>query len=73
MTLACVIDIYSRKILYSGISNTLNTSSCVDATTEEGRLYGSPEFINTGQGFELPPGAFVAAVTASGARLSMDG
>ena len=48
--------------------------SCfADATTEAVRLYDSPEFINTDQRLHLPPGAFLAAITASGASLSMDG
>ena len=37
------------------------------------RLYGSTGIINTDQGLLLPPGSFVAAVTVSGAKLSMDG
>ena len=71
--LTYVMDIYSRKILSSVISNTLDASFCVDAYIEAVRLYGAPEIINTDQGPQLPSGAFVAAVAASGARLSMDG
>ena len=67
------MDNNSRKNLSRRISNTLDASFCVDAATEAARLYGSPEVINTDQGSQLPPGAFVAAVTASGARLSMVG
>jgi putative transposase len=36
-------------------------------------LYGAPEIINTDQGSQFTSDAFVAAVAASGARLSMDG
>ena len=71
--LACVMDIYSRKILSSVISNTLDASFCVEAYTEAVRLYGAPEIINTDQGSQFTSDAFVAAVAASGARLSMDG
>ena len=71
--LTCVIDIYSRKILSSVISNTLNASFCVDAYIEAVRLYGTPEIINTDQGSQFTSDAFVAAVATSGARLSMDG
>ena len=73
MTLACVIDSYSRKNLSIRILNTLDASFCLDLYTEAVRLYGAPGIINTDQGFELPPGAFVSAVVPSGARLSMDG
>jgi putative transposase len=71
--LTCVMDIYSRKILSSVISNTLDASFCVDAYTEAVRLYGAPEIINTDQGSQFTSDAFVAAVATSGARLSMDG
>jgi putative transposase len=71
--LTCVMDIYSRKILSSVLSNTLDASFCVDAYIEAVRLYGAPEIINTDQGSQFTSDAFVAAVAASGARLSMDG
>jgi len=71
--LTCVMDIYSRKILSSFISNTLDASFCVEAYEEAVSLYGSPEIINTDQGSQFTSVAFVAAVATSGARLSMDG
>jgi putative transposase len=71
--LTCVMDIYSRKILSSVISNTLDARFCVDAYIEAVRLYGAPEIINTDQGSQFTSDAFVAAVAASGSRLSMDG
>ena len=73
MYLTCVMDNYSRKILSSVISNTLDKSFCVDASIEAVRLYGAPEIINTDQGSQFTSDAFVAAVATSGARLSMDG
>ena len=71
--LTCVMDNYSRKILSSVISNTLDNSFCVDASIEAVRLYGAPEIINTDQGSQFTSDAFVAAVTESGAKFSMDG
>ena len=71
--LPCVMDIYSRKILSSVKSNTLDAGFCVEAYEEAVSLYGSPEIINTDQGSQFASDAFVAAVAASGARLSMDG
>ena len=50
VTRACVMNIYSRKSLSSRISKTLNTSFCVDATTEPVRFQGPPESKNTDQG-----------------------
>ncbi len=71
--LTCVMDINSRKILSSVISNTLDARFCVEAYEEAVTLYGSPEIINTDQGSQFTSDAFVAAVGTSGARLSMDG
>jgi putative transposase len=70
---ACVMDIYSRKILPSIISNTLDSSFCVEAYVEAVRLHGVPGIINTDQGSLVTSDEFVAAVATSGARLSMDG
>jgi putative transposase len=67
------MDIYSRKILSSVFSNTLDASFWVDSYTEGVRLYGSPEIINTDQGTKVTSVAFVATVAASGARLRTDG
>ncbi len=71
--LRCVMDFYSRKILSSVLSNTLDASLCVEVYTEAVRLYGAPEIINTDQGSQFTSYAFVAAVAVSGPRLSMDG
>ena len=71
--LTCVMDIYSRKILSSVISNTLDASFCVEAYLEAVRLHGAPDILNTDQGSQFTSDAFVAAVATSGARLSMDG
>ena len=71
--LACVMDIYSRKILSSIISNPLDASFCVEAYNEARRLHGVPDIINTDQGSQFMSDAVVAAVTESGAKLSKDG
>ncbi len=73
MYLTCVMDIYSRKILSSVISNTLDASFCVEAYAEAVRLHGAPGIINADQGSQFTSDAFVAAVATSGARLRMDG
>jgi putative transposase len=73
MYLTCMMDIYSRKILSSVISNTLDARFYVESYTEAVRKYGSPDIINTDQGSQFTSDAFVAAVATSGARLSMDG
>ena len=71
--LAGVMDIYSRKILSSVISNTLDASFCVEACNVPLRLHGALGITNTDQGSQFTSDAFVAAVMESRARLSMDG
>ncbi len=73
VNLTCVMDNYSKKILSSVISNTLDASFCVEAYTEEVRLYGAREIIITDKGSQFTSDAFIVAVAASIARLSMDG
>jgi putative transposase len=70
--LTCVMDIYSRNILSSVISSTLDASFCVEAYAEAVRLHGAPGIINTDQGSQFTSDAYVAAVAVSGAKLSMD-
>ena len=71
--MVCTMDIFKRKSLSSKISNTLDAIFCVDAPTKALCLTSWPEIINTDRGSQLPSVAFFAAVTASGAKLSMEG
>jgi putative transposase len=66
------MDIYSRKNPSSVVSNPLDASFSVEAYAEAVRLYEAYQIINTDQVAQFPSDAFVAAVAASGARLSMD-
>lgn len=47
---AGIIDWYSRKILSYKVSNTLDTSFCIEALDEAVRKYGNPEIFNSDQG-----------------------
>ena len=70
---ATVIEIYSWKILANVVFNTLDASFWKEAYKETHRLHGVPGITNTDQGSQFTYDAFVAAVTESGAMLSMDG
>ena len=48
--LVAIMDWYSRKVLSWRVSNTLDTSFCVDALEEAIEAYGAPEIFNTDQG-----------------------
>ncbi|MCF8382320.1 MAG: DDE-type integrase/transposase/recombinase, partial [Chlorobium sp.] len=50
MYLTAVIDCSSRKVLAWRLSNSLDSSFCVDCLEEAIRKYGMPEIFNTDQG-----------------------
>ena len=62
------MDVYSRKILAWGISNTLEAAWCVRVLEEAIDRYGCPEIINSDQGSQYTSHACVfppAVVTPS--------
>ena len=71
VTLTCGMDIYSRKSLPSRILNTQDVSFCIEMVSSAVRFYPQSDIINTDPGWQHLSGAFVTAVTASGAKLSM--
>jgi putative transposase len=50
MYLTRIIDIYSRKALSYRISNSLSSSSCIDALEDAVSIYRAPQIINYDQG-----------------------
>jgi putative transposase len=50
MYLTAVMDVYSRKILSWGISNSLNASWCLQVLKEAINDHGTPEILNSDQG-----------------------
>ena len=74
MYLVAFLDLYSRKALGWRLSNTLDTSFCLEAFEDAVRLYGRPEMLNSDQGCQFTSSAFLEAVEADGGtRYSMDG
>jgi len=70
--LFAVIDWHSRYVLAWELSNTLDTSFCLEGL-ERAFAYGCPEIFNTDQGSQFTSQEFTRRVLASGAALSMDG
>jgi putative transposase len=68
-----VIDWASRAILAWRLSNTLDSSFCVDALEEALARFGQPEIFNTDQGSQFTGAAFTGVLVAAGIRISMDG
>ena len=73
MYLVAVMDWYSRKILSSSVSNTLDSQFCVEAVREAIDRYGIPEIFNTDQGAQFTSRGFVELLDSHGIRISMDG
>jgi putative transposase len=70
--LVAVIDWFSRYVRSWRISNTLDTSFCLEAL-EEALVDRRPDIFNTDQGAQFTSGVFTGRVEAAGIRMSMDG
>src|SRR4051812_24687610 len=71
--LVAIIDWASRAVLSWRLSNTLDTSFCVDALEEALARFGRPEIFNTDQGSQLTSATFTDTLRAAGIKISMDG
>ena len=71
--LVAIMDWYSRKVLSWRVSNTLDTSFCVDALEEAIEAYGAPEIFNTDQGSQFTSEEFTGVLKRHDVRISMDG
>lgn len=73
MYLVAVMDWYSRKVLSYKISNTLDTTFCIEALKEALCRYGPPQIFNTDQGAQFTSKEFTETLKSSGVAISMDG
>jgi len=71
--LVAIIDWYSRRVLSWRISNTMDTSFCIDCLEEAIKAYGVPEIFNTDQGAQFTSYAFTDVLIKNGVSISMDG
>ena len=71
--LAAIMDWTSRKVLSWRLSNTLDSSFCLEALEEALQRFGTPEIFNTDQGSQFTSEAFTEALTSRVIRISMDG
>jgi len=70
--LACLIDVFSRKIMGWALSIFLNTEACIEAL-EKALLNGKPEIINSDQGCQFTSEMWVNALQQESIKVSMDG
>ena len=72
MYLAAVLDWYSRYVLAWRLSNTLDSSFCLEML-DEALSRGRPEVFNTDQGVQFTAQAWTSRLEAAGVAVSMDG
>jgi putative transposase len=71
--LVAIIDWFSRKVLSWRLSNTLDTSFCIDALVEAFARFGRPEIFNSDQGCQFTAEAFASRLLDAGVAISRDG
>ncbi|MCQ2284151.1 MAG: IS3 family transposase [Bacteroidales bacterium] len=72
MYLAAVIDVYSRRIMGWGLSNTMEAEWCAEIAAEAFERHGRPEIFNTDQGSQYTSGLWTEACGKE-IKVSMDG
>jgi len=71
--LVAIMDWSSRMVLSWRVSNTLDSSFCVDALEDAISKYGCPEIFNTDQGSQFTAESFTGVLSSKGIAISMDG
>jgi len=74
MYLTAVMDVYSRRILSHGISNTMDAPWCLRVLKKAVERYGAPEIINSDQGSQYTSELWTKYIEEDlKIRISMDG
>ena len=73
MYLTAVIDVYSRKIVGWGISNTLAAQWCKEVLQDAIHTHGKPAIINSDQGTQYTSALWTQYLDEQGIQISMDG
>jgi putative transposase len=71
--LVAIMDWYSRRVLSWRLSNTLDTTFCLEALEEALERFGRPEIFNSDQGAQFTSEAFTKLLREHGIAISMDG
>lgn len=70
--LVAILDWYSRYVVAWLVSNTQDTTFCLEAL-EQALALGCPEIFTSDQGCHFPGDAFTSRLLAAGVQISMDG
>lgn len=71
--LVAIIDWYSRRVLAWRISNSQDTTFCVDCLEDALSRGGKPDIFNSDQGSQFTSAAFTGVLKRAGIAISMDG
>lgn len=71
--LTAIIDVYSRKIVGWGLSNTLTAEWCKAVLQEAIATFGKPEIINSDQGTQYTSALWTQYLEGQKIQISMDG
>ena len=71
--LVVIMDWWNSMVLAWILSNTLDSSFCVDALEEAMANYGCPEIFNTDQGSQFTADVFTGTLHSNNISISMDG
>ena len=71
--LVAIMDWASRRVLSFKLSNTLDTSFCLEALSEALERFGTPEIFNTDQGSQFTSDEFIQVLKERDIKISMDG
>ena len=73
MYLTAVMDVYSRKILAWGLSNSQDAEWCRQVVQEAINRYGKPEILNSDQGSQYTSSTWIEYLEKHEVQISMDG
>jgi putative transposase len=73
MYMTAIIDVYSRKIVGWGISNSMSKQWCLSVLNDAIDRYGKPEILNSDQGSQYTSFAWTNYLEKENIKISMDG
>src|SRR3712207_2105937 len=73
VSLAAVVDWFSRRVLSWRVSITLEAAFCIEALEDALARYGRPAIFNTDQGSQFMSSGFTDVLVRNGIAISMDG
>jgi putative transposase len=73
MYLTAIIDVYSRKIVGWGISNSLAARWCLEVLDEAIAVHGKPGIVNSDQGVQYTCAGWTQYLERNEIQISMDG